>query len=144
MSEISKKLSDNKFIFIYYLDDIKYEKRVNTWFDVGHIIKHCKHKLHREDGPAIIFKNNKKWYRYGKLHRYNNPAVVYSNGTKKWWVNGKLHRIDGPAISTNTRGFSWFINGKKLDTKEVETWIKNNHVNLKTKEGQIMFILRFR
>jgi len=55
----------------------------------------------------------------------------------------KLHRLDGPAIVWYDGDKDWYINGKKLNTKKVEAWIKNNNINLKTKAHQALFMLRF-
>ena len=85
----------------------------------------------------------KEWYGvpFNKLHRLDGPAV-WVKGRKEWWINGKRHRLDGPAYINN--GYNiWFVNSKKLNKKEVETWIKLNHINLKTKQHQALFILRF-
>ena len=51
-------------------------------------------KLHREDGPAIIFKiGAREWYKDGKIHRDGDlPAVLYHDGDKEWWRHGKRHR----------------------------------------------------
>ena len=36
------------------------------------------------------------------LHREDGPAVVYKNGSyKAWYVDGELHRIDGAAREYN-------------------------------------------
>jgi len=115
---------------------IEHKNGIKEWHKNG--------ELHREGGPAIEYKNGfRRWYAKGKLHRTDGPAVVAPKYYKEWWVNGKQHRLDGPAVVFyNT--VEWFINGKKLNTKEVETWIKKYNINLKTKAGQIMFILRFR
>jgi len=47
-----------------------------------------------EDEEAIRY-----WNASGSnLHREDGPAVVYKNGSyKAWYINGELHRIDGPA-----------------------------------------------
>jgi hypothetical protein len=44
---------------------------------------------HREDGPAIQWKdgNGKFWYRHGKSHRTDGPASMTPWGDS-WWVNG--------------------------------------------------------
>ena len=56
-------------------------------------------KLHREDGPAVEYKNGtKKWYREGRVHRDGGPAVEYADGYKAWYREGRLHREDGAAI----------------------------------------------
>jgi len=72
-----------------------------------------------KEGKFILDKN--KTLPYYELHRLDGPAVIWPNGVKFYWINGK-----------------------RLGTKEVECWIKNNKVNLKTKAGQIMFMLRFK
>jgi len=46
-------------------------------------------KLHREDGPAIIWKDNEKsWWINGELHRENGPAIEQSDGNKWWYYYG--------------------------------------------------------
>lgn len=55
-------------------------------------------KLHRENGPAIIYPwGDEYWYYRGRLHRKNGPAVITGQETK-YYHNGKLHRDDGPAV----------------------------------------------
>ena len=69
-------------------------------------------KLHREDGPAIIFSDrNKAWYRNGKLHREDGPADVYPDGREHWYIDGKLHREDGPAVIYPDGSEFWFKDG---------------------------------
>jgi len=100
--------------------------------------------LHREDGPAIEYSNGTKaWYVNGVRHRINGPAVTKHNGIKEWYQYGKRHRLDGPAVIFKSGHKKWYINGKEIDTKKVETWIKLNHINLKTKQHQALFMLRF-
>lgn len=74
-------------------------------------------KLHREDGPAIEYKNKTEyyWYHNGLRHRENGPAVEYTNGDKFWYRNGNLHRIDGPAIEWANGNEEWYIEGKKIE-----------------------------
>ena len=64
------------------------------------IWKNLKGELHRDNGPAVIYKGgNKYWYQNGKRHRDNDlPAVIYKNGDKYWYQNGLRHRVDGPAV----------------------------------------------
>ena len=48
-------------------------------------------RLHREDGPAIIFADGREtWYLEGYYHREDGPAVEYSNGDKSWYLHGEL------------------------------------------------------
>jgi len=81
-----------------------------------------------------------------KLHREDGPALIYSFGVYVWFKEGKLHRLDGPAYISNTiaeKTKEYFINNKKLNIEETESWIKNNNINLKKKEHQILFMLKF-
>jgi len=149
-------------MYIYYTKEGKFENKVRGTIPYS--------KLHRLNGPALIVhsssrKNRKEWLVNGKRHRLNGPAsewyearewwvndkrhrldgpaIVCKDGDKEWWVNGNLHRIDGPAVELKGGRKEWYVNGEKLNKKEVETWIKNNNINLKTKEHQVLFMLRF-
>lgn len=54
--------------------------------------------LHRNDGPALIFKNGTTaWYQNGIKHREDGPAIEWSSGNQTWYHHGKKHRLDGPA-----------------------------------------------
>lgn len=49
-----------------------------------------KGEYHREDGPAIIFKNGyKSWWLNDLRHRVCGPAIERENGNKEWWMRGK-------------------------------------------------------
>jgi len=72
-------------------------------------------KIHREDGPAIIWASGaKSWWINDKFHREDGPAVIWANGTQEWWINDKRHREDGPAILWANGSKKWFINGEKV------------------------------
>ncbi len=52
------------------------------------IWRNDKNEIHREDGPAVIYrKGRNEWYINGNLHRVDGPAVIYSNGTQFWYIN---------------------------------------------------------
>lgn len=46
---------------------------------------------HRENGPARISPGGlKSWYKHGKLHREDGPAIYYKDETiGPWFINGK-------------------------------------------------------
>jgi len=81
-------------------------------------------KLHREDGPAIIWGNctqdgnlrpiagRHDWYKEGKLHRDNGPAIIWADGSQYWYKNGHRHRDDGPAIIWHNGYEEWWENDK--------------------------------
>ena len=75
-------------------------------------------KLHREDGPAIIYIGGvEEWYRNGKLHREDGPALIANNGkTQEWYRNGMLHREDGPAlIWEDENREEYYLHGEKVE-----------------------------
>jgi hypothetical protein len=79
--------------------------------------------LHREDGPAIIWRDgSESWYFYGKLHRDGGPAYIESVGLKEWWSHGMRHRDDGPAVIHMNGEIEWWLDG---DSCNKETWFKN-------------------
>jgi len=100
-------------------------------------------KLHREDGPAITTPLKKEWRQNGKLHRLDGPAIIRDNGQIEWYVKGKLHRLDGAAIIWYDGNEEWWVDGKIIETLEVEDWIKENNINLKTKQHQVLFMVMF-
>jgi hypothetical protein len=58
------------------------------WFDENK-------KYHREDGPAIEFKNGTKmWFIHGKLHRENRPAIVWTDGKEEYYINSRYINND--------------------------------------------------
>jgi hypothetical protein len=69
---------------------ITYEDRVEYRNEQG--------QLHREDGPAIVYKDGKYYYINGLLHREDGPAVEYKDGSVVYYKNGLKHREDGPAV----------------------------------------------
>ena len=85
---------------------------------VEHFIKGT-HILHREDGPAIVYKNNgKAWYINGVLHREDGPALINDDGNIEWWLNGKRHRDDGPALIRSDGKIFWYLNNILFTKKE--------------------------
>ncbi len=71
-------------------------------------------KLHREDGPAVEYRNGiKEWWFNGVCHREGGPAVEFPNGTKWWFVAGKCHREDGPAIELADGDVYWYLDDKE-------------------------------
>lgn len=87
----------------------------------------------------------KFWYLPSKgqtyWHREDGPAVKQADGTKQWWINNKRHRLDGPAVEYVTGSKEWWIDYERLPTREVETWLQKNNIDLKTEEGQMAFKL---
>jgi antitoxin component YwqK of YwqJK toxin-antitoxin module len=94
-------------------------------------------KLHREDGPAVIYGSGRQvWYQNGKLHRDDGPAIIYVSRLQEWYQNGKLHRDDGPAY-INGDCQEWYQNGKmhRLDGPAIiygsgrQDWYQNGKLH---------------
>ena len=81
-------------------------------------------KVHREDGPAIIFPSGtKQWLLDGEFHRIGGPAVECPDGHREWYQFGKLHREDGPAIEQKDGSINWCLNDKCI---KLEEYLANN------------------
>ena len=51
-----------------------------------------------------------------RLHRENGPAIIFPDGDSSWFFDGKLHRINGPAIDWKVEGrFVWALHGVRVD-----------------------------
>ena len=74
----------------------------------------------------------KRWYLNDKLHREDGPAIVYATGGKSWYINGELHREDGPAIERADGGKVWYINGKPYTPSAHEIIIYKMKYEIKT------------
>lgn len=65
--------------------------------------------------PFIDNKGNKFWYnKEGKYHREDGPAVIWKDGSKTWYKDGLPHRDDGPAVEDIIDGPAWYLDGDYL------------------------------
>jgi len=58
-------------------------------------------------------------YLDGRLHREDGPAIIYPDGSRVWYLNGHLHREDGPAIIWPSGSRWWYLNGKEASMETV-------------------------
>ncbi len=70
------------------------------------------------NGLEIDKYGDKRWYLNYKLHRVDGPAVVYEEGDKYWYINGLRHREDGPAIEYSNGDKFWYLNNEQLSEKD--------------------------
>ena len=84
----------------------------------------------------------KRWYLNGIPHREDGPAVEYRDGTKKWIVRGQFHNVNGPAIIYSTGVVKWYIKGKNI-TNEIIQWAEENSIDLNniTNEDKLLIKL---
>lgn len=60
-------------------------------------------------------------YKYdGKIHRTDGPAVIYKNGDTQWYLYGRIHREDGPAMTLNSH-VTYCINGEYVRNTNTNT-----------------------
>lgn len=107
--------------------DLFHELEISSLEDGVHIDKRNvryyveDHEIHREDGPAIIWPNDRvEWYHKGIRHREDGPAITARNTYKEWWVNGDLHREDGPAVEYSTGDVEWWYKDNIFE--DVDEW----------------------
>jgi len=95
-------------------------------------------------GIAIQTNGRKGWFKNGKLHRENGPAIIWEYGEKMWCQNGKLHRPDGPAIIKEGGEKKYFIFGKHLTEEQFKIfqflW-KNTFLERTNESMEIFFKL---
>jgi hypothetical protein len=85
-------------------------------FEAGSKAYYINGKLHRLDGPAIIYPDGSEYYYLnGKCHRVDGPAIIYANGSQYYYLNSKLHRADGPAVIHSDGYQKYFLNGEMVD-----------------------------
>ena len=73
----------------------------------------------------ILRNRTKEWRLNDKLHREDGPAVVYPNGAKEWRLNGKLHREDGPAYEHPDGFKQWWLNDEEVHPEIlVDLWLE--------------------
>lgn len=113
------------------MSELKEEKVVSKYG--GSVAYYKNGQLHREDGPAIEWRNGDRqlwvngelwrdgdteWWIDGKLHRENGPAIEWTDGTQMWFFNGKKHRLDGPAIDYANGHKEWWIDEVQYSEEE--------------------------
>jgi len=88
--------------------------------------------------PVIDEYGTQRWYKNGKIHREDGPAVIYASGSQEWRINGKLHRTDGPAVIYADGFQAWWLYGRNYEF--------NDYVNeifpLNCKE-KMVFLLKY-
>ncbi len=63
-----------------------------------------------------------------KVHREDGPALLWDNGTTVWIQHGKHHRMDGPSSINSIGRQRWCIRGRDV-TKKVNQWLEDNGID---------------
>lgn len=96
---------------------------------MSHIEYLKKGKLHKDDGPAVIYDTGyQAWYQEGLLHREDGPAVIHPNGHQEYWLLGCRLQEQNTFFFENERylGFSKYNYLASLFMKEYgwQQWLK--------------------
>jgi hypothetical protein len=83
-----------------------------------------------------------EWYLNDKLHREDGPAVIWASGTQYWFLNGKRHREDGPAIIWADGTQSWYLHDTYI-TDEVNKWFDDYNLTYDTLTDEEKWYLIF-
>lgn len=59
-----------------------------------------------------------EWYYKDRLHREDGPAIIWTTGTKEWYFHGRRHREDGPAIEYSSGILVWWLHGVEMTELE--------------------------
>ena len=73
----------------------------------------------------------KRWFLNGKLHREDGPAIVYENGEKQWYLHGNLHREDGPSVVYPDGQKEWYLNNRPVTWQQLFRQAKNPEIELR-------------
>jgi hypothetical protein len=61
----------------------------------------------------------RRHYHNGRLHREDGPAVIWPDGDQCWCLKGLFHREDGPAFIYRDGTPAWYLNGKEASMEDV-------------------------
>ena len=129
-SSIKNILDENRNIKKYYVDNkLHREDGPAVIYPGGREEYWINDRHHREDGPAVLTPSgHKEYWINGRLHREDGPAVITPYGREEYWVNSKLHRKDGPAVIRPNGHNEYWLNGEKhrIDGPAV-TYQSGNH-----------------
>jgi len=71
--------------------------------------------------PVITPQGHRVWYNNTDVHREDGPAVIFRDGSYGYFINDKPHRIDGPAATFPNGTQKWFIGGHQyFDNKSFQ------------------------
>jgi hypothetical protein len=83
---------------------------VRTFEDIDKGIKNCIMKYYHQgelhsvnDKPAYTSLTEQRWYQRGKLHRLNGPAIIFYEGTltkQVWYLDGVVQKMAVGDITT--------------------------------------------
>ena len=76
-----------------------------------------------EDGNYVDEDGDLVWVFKGNYHRNDGPAIIYKEGGEEWVNHGQLHRTDGPAIEGPDGYVRWNIYNQQFT---FEDWLKAN------------------
>lgn len=127
---------------IFYVDGLKHRETGPAMIlKCGSKIWYRNNLIHRDHDslPAEMRRDTmvpyNAYYQDGKLHRENGPAIIFSGSSpsKEWFKNNIRHREDGPAIITKDKKL-YFLRGQELKKKEFKRIRAEEELATKEKE----------
>lgn len=74
-----------------------------------------KGRLHREDGPAVIYPDGSKFYHVnGSRTSITQPTSYFDNGYVEWNLYAIPHRDNGPACASPNGLLRWVDDGERI------------------------------
>lgn len=68
------------------------------------------------------FDDSIRYYKDDRLHREDGPAIIWSCGDVEYWVDGFIHHEDGPALVYADGNERWWIQDDELTEHEFLEW----------------------
>jgi len=87
------------------------------------------------NGLVVNYDGTECWYLHDRLHRIDGPAVIYPNGVQYWYQNGLLHRTNGPAAIYPSGDPEWYLNGRIYS---FDSWL--DQINASEKERTFLVL----
>jgi hypothetical protein len=73
----------------------------------------------------VVDESRKTYYDANfKIHRDNGPAILWKNGRRSYYKHGYLHREDGPAIENSNGKSRYYLENKRLMKSEFDRRIR--------------------
>ena len=100
--------------------------KLNSWYEIDSM----KYMTYIIFGYEIeVDEERVIWRLNGKIHREDGPAVIWADGGQEWWLNDQIHREDGPAVVSSDGSQEWYLNGKRMTKHEWRQKVDNINDN---------------
>jgi hypothetical protein len=99
-------------------------KSTSTYLgDEQDIFDELKYDITITESGSKIYRNKE-----GKLHRDEGPAIIYKDSTQMWYQNDMLHREDGPSMICPGGQVNYFLNDICYEKEEYDRELRTRSI----------------